>query len=159
MQSLLARRYEQALDLARRASLPALRIALGGVFIWFGALKVANTTPVAQLVETTIPFIAPPWWVVPALGGLEVAMGIALVLGRGLRIVLPLFVAHMLSTFGVLVLQPEIAFQHGNPLLLTVEGEFVAKNVVLLAAGLTVGTRTRLRARRTTHRRPTPAAA
>jgi putative oxidoreductase len=121
------------------------------VFIWFGALKVANTTPVAQLVETTIPFIDPLWWVVPALGGLEVAMGIALVLGRGLRIVLPLFVAHMLSAFGVLVLQPEIAFQHGNPLL-TVEGELVAKNVVLLAAGLTVGIR--LRACRTTNPAP-----
>ncbi|MCI0690357.1 MAG: hypothetical protein L0Y54_24430, partial [Sporichthyaceae bacterium] len=104
-------------------------------------------TPVARLVEDTIPFIDPPSWFVPALGGLEVVMGLCLLFGWALRIVLPLFVVHMLGTFGVLVIQPEVAFQNGNPLLLTVEGEFVAKNLVLLAAGLAVGTRTRTRTR------------
>jgi hypothetical protein len=31
--------------------------------------------------------------------------------------------------------------RYGNPLLLTVEGEFVVKNLVLLAAGMVVGSR------------------
>jgi len=39
----------------------------------------------------------------------------------------------------VLIVQPDIAFQRGNPLLLTVEGEFVVKNLVLLSAGMVVG--------------------
>jgi hypothetical protein len=34
----------------------------------------------------------------------------------------------------VLVLRPDVAFVGGNPLLLSVEGEFVVKNLVLLAA-------------------------
>ncbi len=34
------------------------------------------------------------------------------------------------------MLRPELAFQAGNPLLLTTIGEFVVKNLVLLAAGL-----------------------
>jgi uncharacterized membrane protein YkgB len=38
----------------------------------------------------------------------------------------------------VLVLLPEVAFEHDNPLLLTVVGEFVVKNLVLLSAGLVV---------------------
>ncbi len=33
---------------------------------------------------------------------------------------------------------PDVAFQDGNPLKLTVEGEFVVKNLVLLTAGLVV---------------------
>jgi hypothetical protein len=34
----------------------------------------------------------------------------------------------------VLVLRPDVAFVDGNPLLLSVEGEYVVKNLVLLAA-------------------------
>jgi hypothetical protein len=40
----------------------------------------------------------------------------------------------------VFVVLPDVAFQDGNPLKLTVEGEFVVKNVVLLAAAMVVGT-------------------
>jgi putative oxidoreductase len=47
----------------------------------------------------------------------------------------------MLGTFLVLVVQPDIAFQEANPLLLTTEGEFVIKNLVLLSAGLLIGSR------------------
>ena len=45
----------------------------------------------------------------------------------------------MLGTFLVFIFLPEIAFQDGNPLKLTVEGEFVIKNLVLLAAAMVVG--------------------
>ncbi len=38
-----------------------------------------------------------------------------------------------------------LAFQDGNPLLLTVEGEFVVKNLVLLSAGMVVGATVRPR--------------
>ena len=45
----------------------------------------------------------------------------------------------MLGTFLVFLLLPDLTFQDGNPLLLTTEGEFVLKNLVLLSAGLVVG--------------------
>ena len=38
---------------------------------------------------------------------------------------------------------PHVCFRDSNPLLLTVEGEFVVKNLVLLAAGLVVGSTVR----------------
>jgi len=38
----------------------------------------------------------------------------------------------------VLVVQPAVAFQDGNLLLLTTEGEFVVKNLVLIAGALFV---------------------
>jgi uncharacterized membrane protein YkgB len=59
--------------------------------------------------------------------------------GIGLRVVLLLLVLQMLGTFMVFVTQPGESFQDGSPLLLTTTGEFVLKNVVLIAAALTVG--------------------
>ncbi len=41
--------------LVRPFSLPLLRVSLGIVFIWFGALKVTNATPVADMVAGTVP--------------------------------------------------------------------------------------------------------
>lgn len=43
------------------------------------------------------------------------------------------------DTLLVLVSRPDIAFQGGNTPLLTTEGEFVIRNLVLIAAGLVVG--------------------
>ncbi|NNF69545.1 MAG: hypothetical protein HKN01_07210, partial [Acidimicrobiia bacterium] len=40
---------------------------------------------------------------------------------------------------------PEVSFQDGNLFKLTVEGEFVVKNLVLLSAGLVVGATVRAR--------------
>jgi uncharacterized membrane protein YkgB len=67
-----------------------------------------------------------------------------LIFGRGLLFALPLLVGDLLGTFSVLVMVPEVAFQAGNPLCLMVEGEFVVKNLVLLAAVILVATRTGL---------------
>jgi uncharacterized membrane protein YkgB len=132
--------------LVYRHSLTALRIALGAVFVWFGALKMADATPVAALVEATTPWSDPSWFV-PALGAFEVALGLWFVVGRGLLLAVPVLVLHLMATFGVLVLTPEVAFQNGNPLLLTTEGEFVAKNIVLITAALVIGARSYRRSR------------
>jgi putative oxidoreductase len=112
--------------------------------MWFGALKLTNSTPVAQLVADTVPFL-PARWFVPALGGFEVLLGLALLIGRYLGVVILLMVGHLAGTFLVLVTQPTIAFQNGNPLLLTMTGEFVVKNTVLMTAGLVLATWSRQR--------------
>jgi putative oxidoreductase len=122
----------------RRISLPLLRISLGIVFVWFGALKIFDVTPVAELVANTVYWLDASW-VVPALGVAEVIVGLGLLTGRALRAVLLLFAGQMIGTFLVLLVQPDVAFIEGNPLLLTTEGEFVVKNLVLLSAGLVVG--------------------
>jgi putative oxidoreductase len=129
-----------------RNSLAALRIAIAAVYVWFGALKVAGATPVRDLVEATTPWSDPAWFV-PAMGMFEVVLGLWLMVGRALWLALPLFAAHLAGTFGVLVMVPEVAFQSGNPLQLTVEGEFVVKNLVMLAAVIVVATRTGIRRR------------
>jgi putative oxidoreductase len=132
----------QVIAFFERISLVALRVSLGVVFIWFGALKVGRVSPVTELVAGVVPILDPAWFV-PALGVLEVLVGAGLIAGQGMRVVLALFGAQMVGTLLVLVIRPDVAFQGGNPLLLTTEGEFVIKNLVLLSAGLAVGARLR----------------
>jgi uncharacterized membrane protein YkgB len=138
-----ALRFYERLDTAvvtfmRQHAVTVLRVALAVVFIWFGALKVIDRSPVYDLVADTV-FFLPGSFVVPAFGVLEIAIGAGLLLGVGLRVVLLLLFLQMAGTFLVFVTQPAASFQDGNPLLLTTTGEFVLKNVVLIAAGLAVG--------------------
>jgi putative oxidoreductase len=126
--------------LARRGPL-LLRISLGVVFVWFGTLKALNASAVGGLVAGTTPFLDASWFV-PALGFLEIAMGLAFASGRLLRLVLPVFVIHMTGTLLVLPVLPDVAFEQGNPLMLSIVGEFVVKNLVLLSAGIVVATET-----------------
>ncbi|MBD0709487.1 hypothetical protein BU197_14180 [Streptomyces sp. CBMA291] len=119
-----------------------LKFGLGGVFVWFGVLKVIGQSPAAELVVSVLPFPAGGWFV-PALGWFEVILGLWLVSGRLRALAMPLFTAHLCGTFAVLVLTPSAAFDHSNPLLLTLVGEFVVKNVVLLAGAVVVTTRPR----------------
>jgi uncharacterized membrane protein YkgB len=137
-----------AIQLARRFGIPAMRAALGLTFVWFGALKITNDTPVADFVANTVnflPLVDGSWFVI-VLGVVEVVLGGALILGKGLRMVLPLLFAHLAGTFLTLVTQPDVTFQEGNPLLLTTEGEFVVKNLILLSGILVLYAAQRTRA-------------
>lgn len=142
----------------RRFSLPLLRISMGVVFIWFGALKVADVTPVKDFVGATVPWLDADWFV-PALGLFEMALGAALVIGVGLGWVCAVMVAHLGGTFLTVVMQPEVLFLHGNPLMLTMEGEFVAKNLVLITAALAIAAWSRERQAPSTSSTPSPAPA
>lgn len=126
----------------RRVAVPLLRISLGIVFVWFGLLKIFEVSPVAEFVARTVYWVDPDLFV-PALGVFEVTVGVLLLLGKMMRLTLLLFVLQMAGTFLTFFILPNVVFQHGNPLLLTVEGEFVVKNLVLIAAGLVVGTTVR----------------
>lgn len=120
-----------------RYGIVLLRISLALVFIWFGMLKVLGQSPVAELVASTVYWV-PPRLFVPILGFWEVLIGIGLLFNLALRFTLLLLFVQMAGTFLVLVIRPERAFG-GNPLLLTVEGEFVIKNLVLISAGIVIG--------------------
>lgn len=115
-----------------------IRLSLALVFIWFGALKVVGQSPVYELVAHTVYWVSPDFFV-PFLGAWELVIGLGLLFAVALRVTLFLFWMQLAGTFMVLVLRPDVAFQQGNPLLLTMEGEFVIKNLVLIAASLVVG--------------------
>jgi uncharacterized membrane protein YkgB len=115
-----------------------IRLSLGMVFVWFGLLKVMGVSPVFDLASHIVYWL-PSELFVPLLGIWEMAIGMGLLLGKALRVILSLLFLQLAGTFLVLIILPEAAFQGGNPLFLTTEGEFVIKNIVLIAAGLAVG--------------------
>jgi putative oxidoreductase len=124
-------------DELRRTSVPLLRGAIGLVFVWFGALKVMGVTPVGDFVAGTLPWFD-RGWLIPALGLFEIAIGLGVIVGRFVVLVCALLVGHLGGTFLALVMQSDVTFQSGNPLVLTTEGEFVVKNLVFVAAGLVI---------------------
>ncbi len=144
MRELIDQIDRHVITFLRTWSLVALRVSVAVVFVWFGALKIFDVTPVTDLVANTVYWVDAGWFV-PALGVAEVVVGLGLLLRRALRVVIGLFALQMVGTFLVLVILPEVAFQDGNILKLTVEGEFVIKNLVLLSAGLVVGATVRRR--------------
>jgi len=116
----------------------ALRVSLGLVFAWFGALKLVGESPVSHLAEGLVPGISTAL-LVTVLGLWELGVGIGLLVGKAMRIVLGFLWFQMAGTLALLVLRPDRIFVDGNPFLLTLEGEFVIKNFVLISGGLVLG--------------------
>ncbi len=115
-----------------------LRIAVGIVYVWFGGLKlVPGLSPAEDLVRATVPII-PAQVFVPFLGVWEVAIGILFLTGRGLRVAILLLMLQMPGTLSPIVLLPEQVFTV-FPYGLTLEGQYIVKNLVLIAAALVVG--------------------
>jgi putative oxidoreductase len=125
---------ERAVAVNDRYAATALRLALGAVFVWFGALKVAGISPVHHLIAATLPFLDPDV-AVPALGAVEVAIGLALAIGFFPRVTLLVLCGHLAGTFLTFVTASELMFT-GTPFELTADGEFVVKNLVLISAAL-----------------------
>ena len=121
-----------------RWGMTILRIALGIVFLWFGALKVADQSPVVHFIELTMPWIASRSFIL-TLGVWEVLIGLGLIANRFMRFTLAILWVQMAGTLLTVITAPHVLFVNNNPLLLTLEGEFVVKNLVLIAASLVIG--------------------
>ncbi len=120
--------------------IPALRWAIAIIYVWFGGLKLINASPAAELVVQTV-FWLPPRVAVLFIGGWEVLIGIGLLFTHPfvLRATLFLLWLQVAGTFQMFFLLPQAAFQEGNPLLPTLEGQYAIKNLVLITAGLVIG--------------------
>jgi len=121
-----------------RYGLKVLRIGLGIVFFWFGILKFfPGLSPAEELVRHTIYFIDPNIFI-PVLALWETAIGIGLMWGKYMRITLLLLFLQMPGTAMPLFLLPEVVWTH-FPYGLTLEGQYIVKNLVLIGAGLVLG--------------------
>jgi uncharacterized membrane protein YkgB len=118
-------------------SLPVLRVSLGVVFIWFGALKPFGDSPANEVITKTIYWFDPDIFI-PILGYWEMLIGICLLYTPLIRVGLFLLALQMPGTFLPLVLRPEICFID-VPFNLTLEGQYIVKNLVLIGAAMVVG--------------------
>ena len=121
-----------------RYGLVIMRLGLGIVFFWFGALKLLpGLSPAEDLVRNTIYFIDPNLFL-PVLAIWEMAIGVGLITGKWMRLTLLLLFLQMPGTALPLVLLPEVtwtAFPYG----LTMEGQYIIKNLALIGAALVLG--------------------
>jgi uncharacterized membrane protein YkgB len=114
-----------------------LRISLGIVFLWFGALKPFGLSPANELVTRTITFI-PPRIFIPVLGVWEMLIGLCLLIRPLARVALLLLFAQMAGTVLPLFLLPDLCYTH-IPYGLTLEGQYIIKNLCLISAAMVVG--------------------
>ena len=115
-----------------------LRISLGVIFIWFGALKLFDgLSPAEELVKRTVYWFSPEVFF-PILGVWEVLIGVGLLFRPLLRAALLLLFLQMPGTFLPLILLPDVCFT-AFPYGLTLEGQYIIKNLILISAALVVG--------------------
>ena len=122
-------------------SKPALRFSLAIIFIWFGVLKPLGLSPAEGLLKDTVswlPYGKPEFWL-HTIGYWEVCIGSFFLFKKTNRIAIGLLFVQMVGTFMPLVFLPEITFQNMNPLLLTLEGQYIIKNVMIISAALVLG--------------------
>lgn len=122
-----------------RISLPTLRISLGIIFIWFGALKPLGNSPANDVITKTVYWFNPDIFI-PILGIWEIAIGLCLLYAPFIRAGLFLLALQMPGTFLPLILLPEVCFVN-FPFDLTLEGQYIVKNLVLIGAAIVVGSR------------------
>lgn len=123
--------------------LTLLRISLGIVFLWFGALKFfPGLSPAHDLAARTIEQLSGGLVgqnvSVPVLAAWECLIGLGLLFGVFLRAVLLLLVVQMLGTLTPLILFPGEVFTH-VPYAPTLEGQYIIKNAVLISAAIVLG--------------------
>jgi uncharacterized membrane protein YphA (DoxX/SURF4 family) len=120
-----------------------LRLSLGIVFVWFGALKfVPGSSPAEDLAGATMAKLTlgmvGPRAALPILALWETWVGLALVLGVHLRVALALLLLQMAGTLMPLVLFPSLTFVR-FPFAPTLEGQYILKNLVLISAAIVIG--------------------
>jgi uncharacterized membrane protein YkgB len=137
--TLLVRRFDNfVISLSGKIGVPFLRLSIGIVFVWFGALKtVGQLSPAYDLVAATVYWLTPEI-IVPFLGWWEIAIGVCFLIPALTRIGLLLLALQMPGTFLPLILLPEACFTV-FPFGLTLEGQYIVKNLVIIGAALVIG--------------------
>lgn len=115
-----------------------MRISLGIVFVWFGGLKTIGISPATELVSMTVSNWVDPAWFVPFLGYWEVLIGICFLYRPWVRVGIVLMALQMPGTMMPLFLLPDVTFT-AFPYGLTLAGQYIVKNLVLISGAILVG--------------------
>lgn len=126
-----------------RHGIRLLRLSLGIIFLWFGALKFfPELSPAEDLATRTINqltfgLISEDVALI-ILATWECLIGIGLLFRLFLRATLLLLFVQMLGTIMPIFFFPNEVFTQ-FPYGLTLEGQYIVKNVVLISAGIVIG--------------------
>ena len=126
-----------------RVGIRLLRWSIGFIFVWFGGLKFfPGLSPAQELATSTIELLT--FGLIPLgvslfmLASLEVLIGVLLLSGKFMRFTIFLLVFQMAGTMSPIFLFPELVFTQ-FPHALTIEGQYIFKNFVVISAGIVIG--------------------
>ncbi|MDO8625913.1 MAG: hypothetical protein Q7K39_00430 [Candidatus Magasanikbacteria bacterium] len=119
---------------------PITRLALFIVYFWFGVLKIFGTSPanplVEALLERTVSSLSFPTFII-FFGLYEMLIGVLWLIPKGERIAIALLIPHLFMIISPLILLPSLTW-HGL-FIPTLEGQYIIKNVVIIALAMTIG--------------------
>lgn len=128
-------RSEDTVD-TKRGSQNLLSLSIGIVYVWFGSLKfVPNLSPAEGLAKDTI--LELTFGLVPSdisivlLALWETCVGLMLIFSITRYFAVRFALLHILLTFSPLLLFPEKVYSD-TPFALTLLGQYIAKNIVIL---------------------------
>jgi uncharacterized membrane protein YphA (DoxX/SURF4 family) len=127
-----------------RNALTLLRISIGVIYLWFGALKFFHGySPAEDLAINTINKLT--FGLIPQLVNIillatwECTLGFLLIAGIFLRAALLGLFVHMLCTFTPLLFFPSVSFKYA-PYGFTLVGQYIMKNIIIICAALVIWT-------------------
>lgn len=144
IQSTIVRYDTLFINWARRNSMTMLRLAVGIVYVWFGALKLfPGYSPAEPLIRAAYAFLPPDLLnlFVAFIGVFEVVIGVLFIYGKLPRLTTLLMLMQMGGAMSPLVLAPSVVWQQ-FPLVWTLEGQYIFKDVILVVVGLAIAAAT-----------------
>ena len=117
-----------------------IRISLFIIFFWFGLLKPLGLSAAEQLVLDTVywmPIFSANAWL-SIIGWWEVVIGLCFLFEKTTKIALVLLLLQMTGTFMPLIILPDVTFQNSNFFTPTLEGQYILKNILIIAAALII---------------------
>lgn len=124
-------------DLVDRYSSVMLRFSLAIVLFWIGALKFVEPDAVVGLLQASLPFLAFRGFVY-VLAVFEVGAALLLVAGVAQRYVGLLVAGLFVGTLVIFVVAPAVSYGEAGFPRLSLAGEFLLKDLVLLSAALSL---------------------
>jgi uncharacterized membrane protein YkgB len=121
-------------QLMSRIAYPFLRIAIGIVLVWIGGLKFVDPSPVVGLIGASPFSMLASNGFVYMLGVGEVVIGVLLFANIQVKYVGILTMGLFVGTLAILILTPKVAYGDAGFPLLSLPGEFLLKDIVLMAA-------------------------
>jgi len=127
-----------------RHSVSALRVSVGAIFLGFGVLKYfPGVSPAEMLATDTTDVLflglVPASVAIYVVATMECFIGICFLIGSGalMRVAIWVLAAQFAGILSPLVIEPGQLFTgpHGAP---TLEGQYVLKDIILVAAGMVI---------------------
>jgi uncharacterized membrane protein YkgB len=124
------------------ASLRWLRIAFGVLFLWLGLLKVIpGMSPAEGLMRASMPPFVPIDAFIRFAAVWEIVIGVGFLTGHLRRLVVLMTFATMAVTLSILWMAPDRLWT-AFPFRLSFEGEYVVKDLVIVAAAIVLAVAT-----------------